>query len=271
MAKTRIFLVLAGLVAIFLLFRLPKAVVENESQLDAKGHTGDSTARQPNPHGAASKDLLQKIKDLKARYLSGTQNKKNAIFADSLAALYRSAGKLDSAAWFAGEAATFLNTIENFRKAGQDYYDALTFAVDREKQAAMAEKSREYFGKVLERAPKDLDAKAKMAMTYVSSATPMKGIMMLREVLAEDPKNELALFNMGMLSIQSGQYDRAIERLQQLVVINPGHVQAHLLLGVAYLNRGEKAEARKQFEKVKELDKDPSVQATADSYLNDLK
>ena len=108
-------------------------------------------------------------------------------------------------------------------------------------------------------------------MTYVSSSTPMKGIIMLREVLADDPKNELALFNMGMLSIQSGQYDRAIERLQQLVAINPQHVQGHLLLGVAYLNKGEKAEARKQFEKVKQLDKDPSVQATADSYLNDSK
>ena len=44
----------------------------------------------------------------------------------------------------------------------------------------------------------------------------MQGIMMLREVLEEDPKNELALFNMGMLSIQSGQYDKAVERLVEL-------------------------------------------------------
>jgi predicted negative regulator of RcsB-dependent stress response len=37
------------------------------------------------------------------------------------------------------------------------------------------------------------------------------------------------------------------------------------------MNKGDKAKARQQFEKVKKLDKDPSVQATADSYLNDLK
>ena len=107
-------------------------------------------------------------------------------------------------------------------------------------------------------------------MTYLTSPNPMQGITMLREVLAKDPKNELALFNMGMLSIQSGQYDRAIERLQELVKVNPNHVQGHLLLGIAWMNKGEKELAREQFEKVKKMDKDPAVQATIDSYLKDL-
>jgi outer membrane protein len=99
----------------------------------------------------------------------------------------------------------------------------------------------------------------------------MQGITMLREVLAKDPKNELALFNMGMLSIQSGQHDRAIERLEELVTVNPTHIQGHLLLGLAWMNKGDKEKARAQFEKVKQMDKDPAVQATVDSYLKDLK
>jgi outer membrane protein len=99
----------------------------------------------------------------------------------------------------------------------------------------------------------------------------MQGIMMLREILAEDPKNETALFNMGMLSVQSGQYDKAIERLEELVAVNPNHVQGQLLLGVSYMNKGDKTKAKAQFEKVKKLDNDPAVQSTADSYLKDLK
>jgi Flp pilus assembly protein TadD len=95
--------------------------------------------------------------------------------------------------------------------------------------------------------------------------------MMLREVLASDPKNESALFNMGMLSIQSGQHERAIERLTALVKINPAHIQGQLLLGIAMMNSGDRKGAREQFEKVKEMDKDPAVQATVDSYLKDLK
>ena len=37
------------------------------------------------------------------------------------------------------------------------------------------------------------------------------------------------------------------------------------------MNTGEKEKAREQFEKVKQMDKDPAVQATVDSYLKDLK
>jgi len=44
-----------------------------------------------------------------------------------------------------------------------------------------------------------------------------------------------------------------------------------LLLGVALMNLGEKDRAKAQLEKVKQMDKDPAVQATVDSYLNDLK
>ncbi len=94
---------------------------------------------------------------------------------------------------------------------------------------------------------------------------------MLMEVLKSDPQNELALFNLGMLSIQSGQNEKAVERLETLVKINPNNTQAQLLLGIAWMNLGEMMKARGQFEKVKQMDKDPAVQATADSYLKDLK
>jgi cytochrome c-type biogenesis protein CcmH/NrfG len=105
----------------------------------------------------------------------------------------------------------------------------------------------------------------------MSTKSPMQGISLLREVLTEDPKNETALFNLGMLSIQSGQYDKAVEYMERLVAVNPGHVQGQLLLGVAWMNKGNREQARQQFEKVKQLDNDPAVQATVDSYLKDLK
>jgi cytochrome c-type biogenesis protein CcmH/NrfG len=99
----------------------------------------------------------------------------------------------------------------------------------------------------------------------------MKGIVMLREVLAEDPKNKEALFNLGMLSIQSGQFDKAVERFEELLAVDSTHLQGQLLLGVALLNSGDRVKAKAQFEKVKRMDDDPAVQAEVDSYLKDLK
>jgi outer membrane protein len=271
MLKTRIILLVACAIVIWLIFLLPKAVVENESQLKEVDSAKSQSSIPAKGHSDIPAALTSSIKTLRAQYLRGSPNQKNAIFADSLRSLYTQAGQFDSAAWFGEQAATFFNTTESYLKAGNSYYEAYTFALHPEKQKTMAEKAQLWLGKSIDKNPKDLEARTKMAMTYLSSSSPMKGIQMMREVLAEDPKNEFALFNMGMLSIQSGQFDRAIERLNELIVVNPNHIQGQLLLGVAYMKKGNKEKARQQFEKVKKLDNDPAVQATVDSYLKDLK
>jgi len=270
MLKTRILLIVASAIVIWLIFLLPKVVVDNDKKLAE--NTADSAKTQPTErHAQAPPEVLNRIHILRVRLRESAAKEKNAIFADSLAKLYETAGKFDSAAWFAEEASTFLNTTESWIQAGDLYYQAYTFAVEKGKQEVLAEKTREFYGKALAANPKNLDIKTKMAMTYVSSPSPMQGITMLREVLAEDPKNELALYNMGMLSFQSGQYDKAAERLEALVKVNPNHTQAQLLLGIVWMSLGDKGRAKEQFDKVKQMDSDPAVQATVDSYLKDLK
>jgi tetratricopeptide (TPR) repeat protein len=269
MLKKRILLAGSCVLIIFLFFQLPKVVVENESRLSSA--SPDTVANHIQSHTNAPKNIRARIQLFRSQLASGTEKEKNAIFADSLANLYQAVNHFDSAAWFAEEASKFFNTTESWIKAGNNYYQAYTLALDQSKQKRLAAKAQQFYGQVLKAEPENLTVKTRMAMTYVTSASPMQGITMLREVLSKDPQNELALFNMGMLSIQSGQYQRAIDRLQELVRINPNHIQGRLLLGLAWMNSGEKEKAREQFEKVKQLDKDPSVQATADSYLKDLK
>ncbi|GHM99917.1 hypothetical protein WSM22_14070 [Cytophagales bacterium WSM2-2] len=271
MLKTRIILIAASIVVVWLIFLLPKAVVENESQMkSADSAVTKKDSHLPAEHSQASPALIARIRKSKAGF-QNSSDKKNAIFADSLQNLYTQAGQFDSAAWYGERAATFFNTTESFLKTGNSFYEAYTFAMDAPKQKILAEKAREYLGKVTAVNPKNYEARIKIAMTYLSSGGPMQGIRQLREVIAEDPKNELALLNMGMLSVQSGQNGKAIEWLKQLVEVNPKHLQGQLLLGVAYLNDGHKTEARAQFEKVKKMDNDPAVQATVESYLRDLK
>jgi cytochrome c-type biogenesis protein CcmH/NrfG len=268
MSKTRIILIVVTIALVWLMFLLPKVVVENESQLKEEAPAESNSA--PAAHSEVPATVTEAIRVVRSQFTQGASNEKNAIFADSLRKLYTQAGQFDSAAWYAEQAATFFKTTESFLYAGNSYYEAYTFAMGQDKQQEMAVKAREYLEKVIASDPKNLDAKSKIALTYVSSS-PMQGVTMLREVLTEDPKNEFALFNMGMLSIQSSQFARAVDYLQQLIDVNPNHVQGQLLLGVGYMNSGDKTKAKAQFEKVKQLDNDPAVQATADSYLKDLK
>ena len=269
MLKSRIILLVISSLVVVGLFFLPRVVVENDQEISSVA--GDSAGASSQLHAPVSTDISNRIRELRAAFSGNSRNEKNAIFADSLAKLYADAARFDSAAWFAEQAAKFFNNEVSWSKAAEVYYQAYNFAVDAKKQAAYAVKAREYFDKVLTVNPTDLEAKTKLAMTYLSDANPMQAITTLREVLAQDPDNKLALYNMGMLSIQSGQYDRAVERLGRLVEIDQENTQAHLLLGIAYMNSGKRKKARAEFEKVKLLDSDPAVQATADSYLKDLK
>jgi tetratricopeptide (TPR) repeat protein len=269
MLKIRILLVVVSAGLIWLIFLLPKVVVDNDNQLDGGQSPTTSTSTRAEAH-AVPEDVSTAIRNLREQHQGGSSNQKNAIFADSLANLYQSVGKFDSAGWYAEEASKFYNTVESWTRTGDQYYQAYTLALDQGKQSLFAKKAQEFYQKVLDSDADNLEVKTKMAMTYISSS-PMQGVKMLMEVLQAEPQNELALFNLGMLSIQSGQNDKAVERLESLVNINPNHTQAQLLLGIAWMNLGEKVKARAQFEKVKQMDKDPAVQATVDSYLKDLK
>jgi tetratricopeptide (TPR) repeat protein len=264
MLRSRIILILVTAAVVVLIFLLPKVVVQNEDELAA--------TQQPDTVSKAHAPVSEVDQSKIIRLRHQLETKKSPIFADSLWQLYTSIGKFDSAAWFAEQSASFLKTTDSYLRAGNSYYDAFSLALEQEKQAQLALKAREFFGKALEANPKLYDAKGKMAMTYIGGgAPPMQGIRMLREVATEDPTNEFALFSLGTLSIQSGQYDRAIEWLTKLVAVNPNHLQGQVFLGVALANTNKKDEARAQFEKARKMTTDPSVIATIDSYLKDLK
>ncbi len=268
MLKTRLILIAASAATIWLIFLLPKSVVENEAEMKS----AQSSSKSTEAHSEIDPVVQNLINQLKVKLSSELEKRNSAIFADSLAELYQKTTRYDSAAWYAEQANMFFETPASLSKAAAAYFQAFSFAMDNQKRNGMAVKARAYFIKLLDRDPHNLDVKTKMALTYFGTGEPpMQGVNLLREVLAEDPKFKPALYNMGMLAVQSGQYGKAINWLDQLLALSPDDVQAVLLLGVAYSNNGEKEKAREQFEKAKKLDADPAVQQQADSYLKDLK
>ena len=268
MLTIRLALAAISIILIWGLFSLPKSVVQKEGGLD--GPSQNSPKSENSSHQIDGK-FLEKISRLRENFFHEEEKEKSAIFADSLAILYQKTQNLDSATWFAEVFASLKNDRAGWEKAGDLFFEAFSFSLDPKKQQTYAEKSREYFNKVLEGSPNNLDVKSKVAMTYIGSPNTMQGIQMLKEVLEENPNHEQALFNLGMLSVQSGQYELAKGRLEHLLDIHPEHLQGNLLLGITLMNLGNKEDAKRIFEKVKTLDNDPAVIGAVDSYLEELK
>ncbi len=274
MLKKQLILSTISVVAVLLLFMLPKVVVDNENEEATQVADEQEGANDQSIVGehvdAISPETQTELTGLREAYKNSKNSENFTNFANSLIDGFAEANQYDSAAIYAEELASVEATVPHIRKAADMYYEAFTYAMDAEKTARMGEKARYFYGEVLEKEPSDLDAKAKMAMTYVSSSTPMQGIQMLREVIEEDENNALAIYNLGLLSMQSQQYDKAIDRFEKLVQLEPENLQAQFLLGVSYFEAGQKKKAKKQFLQVKDMDEDPSVQASVDEYLNQL-
>ncbi|MEJ2004328.1 MAG: tetratricopeptide repeat protein [Cyclobacteriaceae bacterium] len=276
MKKSRIILLATAVVLVALIYMLPMVVVDNDQEEVATAPAEEtmSEAQREAIASAHSVEVDEAVASRITRYrdslVVAANSEKSVIFADSLAGLYQSINRPDSAAMFIEEIADTEPILENFVRAGDAYYEAYGFAADPGERAAFATKARAYYERVLEQDPSDLRVKNRVAMTWLASSSPMQGIMMLREIVQEDPTNEQALFNLGVLSMQSGQYDRAVERFESLIELYPENIEAQFFLGVSYMETGKRNKARKQFELVKERGTDPETQAAAESYLESI-
>jgi outer membrane protein len=274
MARLQIVLVVAGIALIILLYSLPKVLVaDKDKTIEPSGPVaeGNRSGAGGSVHGNLTNVAsAQKIEKLRSRLNGSVSKEIELAVLDSIGHIYMEDNQFDSAAASFVRMSEIVPEKENFAEAGEAYYQAFTFATDAEKSALMGERARFYFEKALEKDPSDLEIKSKIAMTYLSTENPMQGIQILKEVLKIDPENRSAIFNLGVLSVQSGQYDKAIDRFEKLVKLQPDHVQARFYLGVCYKETGKKDKAREQFLEVKRIEKDPEVQANVDQYLKDL-
>ncbi len=90
------------------------------------------------------------------------------------------------------------------------------------------------------------------ALELLEGENPMEGVFMFREILENDPQNTEALYYLGVLSVQTGQYENAIERFNQLIAIDSSDKKAYLQLGISNYQLGYTKKADSLFSIVKE-------------------
>ncbi|MFD2512711.1 tetratricopeptide repeat protein [Pontibacter locisalis] len=284
MSRPQILIVVAAIALAAAMFFLPKVVVneddknniaqsetaavpEGHSEDDGHDHGAEAGAGGTAVHTAATPEQLMELATARAKYNKATDAQARNRLAAELGEAYEKASKYDSAGYYFEIAANARGGEKSYKRAGDAYYEAFTFAATQERANELGAKARGMYEQVLKNNPSDLDAKTNVAMTYIASTNPMQGITLLREVVATDPNNQKALFNLGILSIQSTQYDKAVERFRHLVEVNPSHVEGTFYLAVALAETGEKEEARALFNKVKGMSNDPALAASVDEYL----
>jgi tetratricopeptide (TPR) repeat protein len=188
-----------------------------------------------------------------------------------LATQWDNANQPAPAAFYYQEIAHKSNAMADWLNTGNRFNAAYRVTQDTLAQGAFVANAVEAFEHATKLQPASLEAKTGLGVAYVNGgATPMQGIALLLDVVKQQPNNREANLNLGMFSMKSGQYQKAVQRFKTLVA-QKEEVEPYFYLAESYKQLGQKKEAIAAYEKCKELMGDPVAGQRIDEYIKELK
>lgn len=161
-------------------------------------------------------------------------------------------------------------SYEHWLIAGDRFTDGYQNFRDTTATMGLVNKAIDAYNKALQLNPNSLDAKTGLGVAYVTGTqNPMQGIQLLLGVVKEDPKNVKANMNLGLFSMKSGQFDKAVNRFKTVIAEKPTP-EAWFYLATSYENLGMKPEAILAYQKSKELAADPNLSDFVDRKIKEL-
>lgn len=250
-----------------------------------------TAATAPLPAAAARAfDIQHFITDAKAR-LTPSQNillgklensvtrgdvKEQQIAANNqLAAFWKDSLQVfEPYAYYLSEAAKLDNSEKNLTFAAQLILNNLRFEQDEAKLSWESALAAELFEKAILINPDNDELKIGLGSSYIfgkgrsgGTEETMKGIQQLLSVVRKDSNNMKAQMMLGLGGLVSGQYDKAIERLNKVVNAQPRNMEAIEYLANAYAAKGNKTEAIKWLKVMRGMDNNPEFLKQVDEKI----
>ena len=281
MNRKQIVVIVAVVAVIGYLYSLPvKGLVKPKAATANSGVAGEDAGVHPSVNvtvatvseaakAAIGPGLSVKINNLEAE-LTKTEGNGKLSLQKQLAASWDDVNQPAPAAFYYQEVARKDNKLENWLNAGNRFNEAYKLTQDTSAQPVFTLNAVEAFQNALKLNPNSLEAKTGLGTAYVNGgATPMQGIALLLEVVKQEPDNRQANLNLGLFSMKSGQYDKAVARFKTLIAIKPDF-EAYFYLAESCKQIGKKQEAIAAYQKCKELMPDPSFTQRIDQYIKEL-
>ncbi|MXV13703.1 tetratricopeptide repeat protein [Hufsiella ginkgonis] len=215
-------------------------------------------------------NFAKQVADLEEA-LSQAPGEKKIGLEKQLAQKWEDVNQPGPAAFYHEMVAVRENTYNAWLKTGDAFSNAQQNTQDTLIQPALGEKAINAYQKALELQPGSRDAKMGLGAAYVNgSANPMAGIQLLLAVVKEDPDNLKANKTLGLFSMRSGQFDKAVNRFKTVIRVKEDS-ESWFYLATSYENLGMKKDAIDAYEKSKVLAADPGLSKFVDKKVEELK
>lgn len=268
---------LGGVLIVVLLFAFGKTTLEKKSE----------TAEMPAAPNAASVEfsfILEKAKgtlrnsmrdsveSMELQLKKARGEKEQAAMLKSMAEEWEQTGNILVAGKYYAQSAMLTNDKALLEKAGDLLYKGFPTTTDSSARIFGAQEGIKVFSELSKMDPENQEYKIHQAVCYVDGlGQVMPGVTLLKEVETKEPDNKEMNLILARLAIVSGQYDKAIQRLEKLTKLDSSNAEVYFHLAEAYRAVGRTDDAIKSLEQCKALVKDPTFSAQIDQYIQKIK
>jgi tetratricopeptide (TPR) repeat protein len=259
---------------------------------ETQGHT-NAVATAKRPASSVTVDMVSEgakmaigsalsasINDLEGQLKNAQDDATRLNLQKKLAKQWDDVNQPAPAAFYYQAVARSENSFANWLSAGNHFNDAFKLTQDTLAQPSFVVNAIECLKNATKLKPQSLEAKTGLGIAYVNQTSlgitdadggsPMQGIMLLLDVVKQDPKNRNANLSLGMFAMKSGQYEKAVQRFKTIIAQKP-EVEPYFYLAESYKQLGMKKEAIATYQKCKEMMPDPAFDQRIDEYIKELK
>jgi len=145
---------------------------------------------------------------------------------------------------YAEKVADISRTDSAWAITGTTYFSCFRSDRDSTMRSFCISKAIGAFESAISVAPDNPVHSVNLGQCYVEAGQqPMRGITIIRDVAEKHPENTLASMTLGRMSIRTAQYEKAVQRFNNVINYKPKNAEAHYWLGISHkeLNQTEKA------------------------------
>jgi len=145
------------------------------------------------------------------------------------------------AGYYAQLVADQVATAEAWSIAGATYNRGIKLEKEEKVIEFCANRAFQAFENAISLEPTNVTHRVNLAVCYTDRApkdNPMKGILMLIDLNKKYPDNVPTLSSLGRLGIQTGQFKKALGRLEKAIQLEPKNIKVNCLLAQAYEGLG---------------------------------
>lgn len=220
-----------------------------------------------------AKSAAEEIKNIENELTASHDSSGMAVVFTRLAHVWEQNKFLPVAAYYGAKGAKLENSEKKLNFAGQFFLDLMNdSSVSESVRMWEAKEAVDCFTRSKDINPDNDTTKVKLATAYIDGTNEtMQGVQLLLGITREKPDNLLANLMLGRLAVKSGQFDKAIKRLEGLLEKYPDNTEAIYFLAEAYKGKGDKVKAVELFEKCKKIVNKPEFSKEIDDYINSFK